>query len=293
MCTTIAEFLTDWLTLRSPELKPRTVDSYRDMIERIIVPMIGSTNAEELTADAVRHLLASIVAEGHERTAEMVYTLLNCAFAELDHNPMSKIRRPKHRQKHPSPWSDEQITCYVAACQAHPHGLALCLAVCCGLRRGEICGLRWKDVDWDAQELDICNQRVTLANGQTVDCAPKSDSSFRRVPVPSELLPRFKREKGHPEAYVCCLTPSGLSQAHSKLVRRLGLPKLGIHGLRHSFATSSMRNNGDARALQAVLGHSSYAVTMNIYTHPDHAMKSRAIDSACAVWYTVLHRVST
>lgn len=290
---TIAEFLHDWLLLRSPELKPRTIDSYRDQIERIISPMIGEINAEELSVDDVRHLLASIIEAGHERTAEMVYTLLNCALAELDHNPMSKIRRPRHRQKHPTPWSDEQITRYVIACQTHPHGLALLLAICCGLRRGEICGLRWKSVDLVNQELDICNQRITLANGQTVDCDPKSESSVRRVPIPLELLPRLRREIGHPEAYVTCLTPSGLSQAHSTLVDRLGLPKIGLHGLRHSFATSSMRNNGDAKALQEILGHSSYAVTMNIYTHPDHAMKSKAIDKSVGIWYTVLHTHKT
>lgn len=290
---TIAEYLHDWLLLRSPELKPRTIDSYRDQIERIICPMIGEIDAEELSVDDVRHLLASIIEAGHERTAEMVYTLLHCAFTELDHNPMLKIRRPRHRQKHPTPWSDAQITQYVTACQSHQHGLALLLAICCGLRRGEICGLKWEAVDLKNMELDIHNQRVRLADGQLIDCDPKSDSSVRRVPIPSALLQRIKRDIGHPNAYITSLTPSGLSQAHAALVDRLGLPHIGLHGLRHSFATSSMRHNNDAKALQEILGHSSYAVTMNIYTHPDHDTKTQAIDKAVNVWYTVLHTSRT
>ncbi|MGX8705505.1 MAG: tyrosine-type recombinase/integrase [bacterium] len=284
----MSTYLRDWLTLKSPDLKPRTIDSYDQLIRRISAE-VGELDISELSNNDVRHLLAVIVAEGHNRTAEAVFVLLRCALKDVNPQIMAKVKRPKNHQKHPVPWKEEYVVRYIAACQSHKHGLALQLALTCGLRRGEICGLRWKDVDLVNMELHIVNQRVTLSNGQTIDCAPKSACSIRDVPIPIVLLPTLKRALGHPEAYVTPLTPSGLSQAHAALVANLGLPHIGLHGLRHTFATSSVKAGGDIRSLQEIMGHSSYSVTMDIYTHPDHDMKSRTVDKATTSWYNVLH----
>jgi integrase len=269
------------------EIKARTVDSYTDLINRLITPALGSVELETLTSDDIRHLLAWIIEAGHERTAELVYVLLHAALMDRLPLALQGIKRPRHRQNSPKPWSDEQIKQYVAACRQHKRGLAFSLAIMLGMRRGEICGLRWRDIDWSYKEIHICNQRVRLASGALVDCSPKSESSVRTIPIPAALLPRLRAERGLPDAYVCPITPSGLSHAHAKLVKQLGLPHIGLHGLRHSFATSSAKHCGDIRSLQGILGHSSYAVTANIYLHPDHDMLSRAIDTPVNLWYNV------
>ena len=285
---TLNRYLHDWLSIHCVDLKPRTRDSYADLIDRLICPAIGSIDVDQLTADEVRHLLASIIDQGHSRTAEMVYVLLRCALAESDNQVMAKVKRPKHRQKHCVPWTDEQAMIYIRACAEHPHGLAFLLALCCGLRRGEICGLRWRCVDFERNELHIIAQRVRLADGQIVDIEPKSQASTRDIPIPAPLLPALRRARGLPDGLVCSLTPSSLSHAHTALVARLGLPPIGLHGLRHTFATSTVKHGGDIRALQDILGHSSYAVTLQIYTHPDHEMKATTIDASTTAWYNGL-----
>jgi len=285
---TVATWLTDWLSLRKPELKPRTIESYADLINRIIIPRIGETALSALTPADVRHLLATITAEGHGRTAESVYVLLCAAFKDFDGpSPMRTVRRPAHRQKSPTPWNDQEAAIYLAALADHPRGLGLALALLMGLRRGEVCGLRWGDIDFSAGVLHVCNQRIRLATGEIIDAPPKSETSIRDLPVPAKLLQQLRAARGLPAAYVCPLTPSGLDQAHRKLVARLGLPPLPFHGLRHTFATACIRHGGDMRALQSVLGHSSYAVTANRYTHPDTLMLARAIDTGTAMCYTV------
>ena len=283
----LATYLADWLIMHSQDIKARTVDCYQDMIIRLVSPVLGAVPVDELTPDDVRHLLAGILEAGHERTAELVYVLLHAALSERQPAALQGVKRPRHRQNSPKPWTDEQIRKYVAACNTHPHGLCFQLAITLGMRRGEICGLRWRDIDWNRQEINICNQRIRLASGALVDCTPKSESSIRTIPIPAVLLPRLKKERGLPDAYVCRITPSALSHAHTKLVKRLELPHLGLHGLRHSFATSSAKHVSDIRSLQAILGHSSYAVTANIYLHPDHDMLSRAIDTPVNLWYNV------
>lgn len=286
---TLGSYLADWLVLHAQDVKPRTADSYADLINRLVSPALGAVDVDAITPDDLRHLIAGIVEAGHERTAELVYVLLHLALAPRCPAALVGVKRPKHRQRSPIPWSDEEMAVYIGACQNHKHGLCFCLAAMLGMRRGEICGLRWKDVNWTTNEISICNQRVRLANGQVIDCAPKSEAGFRVIPIPSALLPRFRAARGHPEGYVCPLTPSGLSHAHQHLVKALGLPPIGLHGLRHTFATSSAKHVGDIRSLQSILGHSSYSVTANIYLHPDREMKTRAIDGPVDSWYTVLH----
>lgn len=285
---TVATWLDDWLALRSLELRPRTIEQYQDLIDRYIVPQIGAVEVSALVPDTIRHLLATIAASGHSRTAELVYVLLRAACRDLDGlDPMRTVRRPAHRQRSPDPWDDQQAASYLAALSDHPHGLALSLAILLGLRRGEVCGLRWGDVDIAAEVIHVRNQRLRLATGEIIDCPPKSAASVRDLPIPAPLLASLRAARGLPTAYVCPLTPSGLDTAHRKLVRRLGLPHIPLHGLRHTMATACIRHGGDMRALQSVLGHSSYTVTANRYTHPDRLMLRAAIDHGPAMCYTV------
>ena len=284
---TVKTWLLDWLSLRRAEVKPRTLESYDDLITRYVIPAIGAIDIAALSPNDLRHLLATIVAKGYTRTAELVYVMLKCAFQELDFNPMNKVKRPKHHQARPLPWSDEQIRLYLSACSVHRHGLALSLALRLGLRRGEICGLRWQDIDFAAGILHVCNQRQRMANGMIVDCPPKSESSVRDIPLPADLIASLRKARGLPSAYLCALTPSGLNSAHRKLVENLGLPSIPLHGLRHSMASASLRHGGEMRALQDILGHSSYTTTANIYTHPDTALKLAALDAAAFACYTV------
>lgn len=286
---TLETWLYDWLQLRTPELAPRTLEQYENLVNRWLVPRIGAVILEDLTADTVRHTLAEISGEGFSRTAELCYVLLTASLRDYDPGLMARVRRPAHRQQRPVPWSDENMAMYVAACQKSRHGTALLLAILCGLRRGEICGLTWSNVDFEAEELHIVQQRQRLADGRLVDCPPKSLSSIRTVPIPAPLLARLRASRGLPGAYVDPITPSGLDAAHRALVKRLGLPPLPLHGLRHSMATACVRHGGDIRSLQAILGHASYATTANIYTHPDRGMLRHALDVATSACYTVLH----
>lgn len=284
---TLDTWLYDWLSLRSPELKPRTIESYSDLIRRHIAPSIGHIELEKLSPMEITHMLASISASGHSRTAEMCFVLLRSALHDLEPNPMRKVRRPAHRQQSPEAWSDDQIITFMKAIRGHRHQLAFMLAIVLGLRRGEICGLRWQDIDFAEGVIHICNQRQRLASGQLVDLSPKSASSVRSLPIPAQLLPLL-RQKRQIAGYVCAISPSGLDAAHRKLVQRLQLPYIPLHGLRHTMATACIRHGGDMRSLQSVLGHANYATTANRYTHPDVEMLLKAIENSTALCYTVL-----
>lgn len=282
---TVSEWLGDWLTLRSGGLRPRTIESYQSLIRLHVSPIIGHVAVDQLTPMHIRPMLARIAAEGHTRTAELCYVMLSAALADLDQQPMKGVPRPAHIQTTPGAWSDDQMEAYSAALIDHPHGLALSLGLYLGLRRGEICGLRWQDVSWETGEICVVNQRMRLDNGQIVDALPKSRSSVRKIPVPDELMARLRKNR-QLSGYIDHITPSGLNKAHRVLVARLGLPPIPLHGLRHTMATSCIRHGGDMRSLQQLLGHAKYSTTADRYTHPDRQMLRAAIDSACRPCYT-------
>lgn len=280
---TIDVYLADWLTLHALEqqCKPRTIESYRYCIGHLS-PLIGGVELSALSAADVKHALAAIVRDGHRRTAEMCYVMLKAALQDLEPSPMKGVKRPAHKQQRPKPWNDEQIALYLAACPAHPHGLALSLGLLLGLRRGEICGLRWQDFNFAEGTVHICNQRQRMASGQIVDCPPKSASSDRVLPIPASLMPMLRAHR-QIAGYLCILSPSGLDAAHRRLVASLGLPHIPLHGLRHSMATACLRHGGDMKVLQLLLGHASYATTANIYTHPDMSSLRKTLDATIAV----------
>ena len=281
----VGDYLGDWLALRSGALKPRTVESYSSLIRLHIAPHIGALPVDQLSPLHIRPFLASLSASGRTRTAELCYVLLRAALADVPGQPMRGVPRPAHIQRSPDPWSDDQMSQYMAALSDHPHGLALSLGIVLGLRRGEICGLRWSDIDWDRGVIHITNQRLRLDTGQVVDATPKSRSSVRPIPVPDPLMARLRASR-QLWGYLDCISPSGLDKAHRALVQRLGLPPIPLHGLRHSMATSCIRHGGDMRSLQLLLGHAKYSTTADRYTHPDTGMLRSAIDAAAIPCYT-------
>lgn len=283
---TVSQYLSDWLTLRSSALKPRTVESYADLFRRYVFPAFGGVELSALDPSEITHLLASIVAAGHTRTAELLFVALKAAFRTLEKNPLHRVPRPRHSQQSPVAWDDAQIAVYMGALVGHKHRLALTLGIVLGLRRGEICGLRWEDVDFDTNVIHIRRQLVRLDSGQIIECSPKSASSVRTLPIPTGLPPLLRAHRQLPTCRLCNLTPSGLDAAHRALARRLALPYTPLHGLRHSFATSCIRNGGEMKSLQLILGHSNYATTANRYTHPDMKMLQKAVDFATRPCYT-------
>ena len=284
---TLSQWLTDWLSLRTPSLKPRTVESYADLIRRYIAPSIGETPLDELTPAQIAHLLAPISAAGHTRTAELIYVMLRSALRDLNPALMQRVPRPAHVQQSPAAWTDDQIVTYLRALEGHRQQLPLTLGLMLGLRRGEICGLRWEAIDFAHNLIHVVNQRQRLATGEIVDCSPKSRSSIRTLPIPSALLPLL-RARRQLSGYLCTITPSGLDAAHRRLVGRLELPYSPLHGLRHTMATSCIRHGGEMRSLQNVLGHASYTTTADRYTHPDASMLLRALEISASPCYNVI-----
>ena len=284
----LSAWLSSWLSLRAASLAPRTVDCYRATIRLHIDPFLGQFALDALTPEQLVGHMAMIAAGGHSRTAQLVHAVLHRALADAVRHrlvvvsPMSDVPRPTYRKRSPRWLEPSEIPAYVSAVLSDPLRLAWLLALSCGLRRGEICGLRWSDVDWSRQLLCVRNQRQRLASGSVVDLPPKSFSGNRDIPIPPQLLPSLRAARqiggyvvainGHP------ITPSALDKAHARLLARAGLPHIRLHDVRHTMGAVGVRQGVPIKVLQVLLGHAHYATTADIYAHVDTAAAREAID---------------
>ena len=169
--------------------------------------------------------------------------------------------------------------------------LGIYISLTTGLRIGEICGLKWSDID-------VCNETITVR--RTIeriymvegDCkhtelvinTPKTKNSCREIPMNKELLAMVKPLKKvvNNEFYVVTneekpTEPRTYRNYYHRLMKRLEIPRLKYHGLRHSFATRCIESNCDYKTVSVLLGHANITTTLNLYVHPNMEQKKRCI----------------
>ena len=172
-------------------------------------------------------------------------------------------------------------------------GIYICL--CSGLRIGEICALKWKDIDMSSGQIKVSKtlQRIYVINGTEshteliVDTA-KTINSMRSIPIAKDLLDiirPLKRLVGN-DSYVLTNTPNPIEPRayrnyYNRLLRQLEVPKLKFHGLRHSFATRCIESKCDYKTLSVLLGHSKISTTLDLYVHPNLEQKQRCVEQMC------------
>ena len=169
-------------------------------------------------------------------------------------------------------------------------GIYICLSA--GLRIGEICALRWEDVDICSGLIRISKtiQRIYVKNG--TDChteviidTPKTVHSMRVIPIARELQRLLSVHGKSVDGKCFVITgsprpvePRTYRNYYNKLMQELKMPKLKFHSLRHSFATRCIESRCDYKTVSALLGHSNISTTLNLYVHPDMEQKQRCVE---------------
>lgn len=169
-------------------------------------------------------------------------------------------------------------------------GIYICLST--GLRIGEICALKWSDIDVAAGTIVIQRtiERIYIIEGkdkhtELIIDTPKTINSYREIPMSKELLSIIKPLKRVVNDAFYVLTneqqpiePRTYRNYYKKLMEQLKIPKLKFHGLRHSFATRCIESNCDYKTVSVILGHSNISTTLNLYVHPNMDQKKKCID---------------
>ncbi len=166
-----------------------------------------------------------------------------------------------------------------------------------GIRIGELCALKWEDVDLKQKSFFIHNtiQRITNIDESAVNktkviiTEPKTQYSIRRIPIPDMLISWFVLFKSSPENYLlsgssCFVEPRTMQYHFHKYVMSAGIKDANYHSLRHTFATRCIEAGVDIKTLSEILGHSSVNITLNRYVHPSFETKKNEINRAAEMF---------
>ncbi|MHB8438529.1 MAG: tyrosine-type recombinase/integrase [Acidimicrobiales bacterium] len=276
----LTDYANNWLETR-PNLRPRTVELYRRLLDKKILPALGTTMIAELSPSTVRTWHAALATD-HPSTAAKAYrllaTVMNTAVADdlILRSPCRvKGAGVERAPERPIPTIAEVDE--LAAAMPERMAMIVVLAAWCQLRRGEVLGLRRRDVDLLHGVLVIEQTVQHFVDGRIVFGPPKTAAGRRRVVVPPHLAPALTAHldrfvDGDPDALVFTgakggpLRPHVLQSAWDTARRKVGRPEIHLHDLRHAGATWAASTGASTAELMARLGHASPRAAL-IYQH--------------------------
>ncbi|MFH9563532.1 tyrosine recombinase XerC [Streptomyces globisporus] len=287
----LSEWLPYWLEeFVRDDRKKTTYAKYETHVRRYLIPHIGSKRLETLGSADVRRMLAAVTAQASAATAKESHRVLRSAITAacreelITRNVVKLVPAPRVESRELKPWDLEETTTFLEAARKDPLYAAFVLAVALGLRRGEVLGLRWSDIDLERRTLTVRNQIQRVQKELYADST--KNRRTRAIPVPLMCVAPLRWQRlrqaaqrlavgkaWHDSDYVFTtrtgrtIEPRNLSRSFERVTADAGLRRIRLHDARHGCATLLFAAGVPARVVMEILGHSQIAVTMNIYTH--------------------------
>ena len=259
---TTLEAFTGWWLEHKTDLKPSTLANYRSILGGY-VDDIGWVKMHEVTPPLLQDLLSRV---DNPKTRLNHIALLRVMFKEAKMygyvitNPVDSIPKPKTRKKEMNYLSPEEVTKLLDASEGKAR-LLIELAVLTGMRRGELFGLKWKDIT-DG------HVNVKRARFRKEEISPKSSHAVRKIPIGEDLKEHLQAYQGEPEEYVFDFDPDNfVKRDFASVLRKAGVRRVRFHDLRHTFATLMISRGVNPKYLQRVMGHENFSTTMDTYGH--------------------------
>jgi integrase len=296
---TFGAFLATWERSISTTVRPTTAQLYRTTTKAYILPRLGTVKLADLTPAILNAFYADLLKTGKRqspgglapKTVRNVHVVIHRALSDavrwgvVVRNVADLADPPRVPKDEAAAWAEETIRAFLDAAEDDRLFALWRLAALTGMRREEVCGLRWSDVDFDNQRLRV--GQVTTIVGSTLQVAePKTNRSRRTIALDAGTVDALRIWRAHQldEATAWgsawketglvftredgrALHPATITRYFGRLVSKAGLPSLTLHGLRHSHITSLLRARQPIQVVSARAGHSSPAVTLNLYSH--------------------------
>lgn len=251
-----------------------------------VLSSIGSIKLQKLKQSDVDSLLKEMDQTLKESSIRSIFSVLkNClgkaiALNLLVENPCTGLELPKTRRKTVQALSIKDQDKLVKEINTNQKFFSIMLALQTGLRIGEICGLKWEDIDFENNTLGVNRtvlriQTEDKAGRKTeiVEVTPKSDNSQRKIPITKSLKKNLlELQKVSSSDYVISnkhksLEPRTIAYRFQIIRKKIGLEKFSFHSLRHTFATRCLEAGGNIATISSLLGHSSTKMTLDCYTN--------------------------
>ena len=281
------EIVNSWLCSVKNKVKESTYINYYIKLQKHILPAFGGVRYEKLTVKSLNDFISDKLNSGLsvKYVSDIVVLIKSVTkFAHRNFNYADKaesVTVPKDKHFREKPVLDEKqqkaLTAHLLNCPTSSN-VGILLSMFTGIRIGELCSLKWSDIDLEKNILTVSKtmQRIKDISGNTktkilID-SPKSKSSARTIPLPDFLTDILRKLRSNADDYVLTgkklyAEPRTMQYRFSAILKKLGLPKVNFHALRHAFATNCIALGFDVKTLSEILGHSSVEITLNRYVH--------------------------
>lgn len=287
------EKLTEWLKTQKIYLKYSTYTNYYNIIMNHIYPKLGDYDVSMIDNDILQQFILEQLDNGRadnkggisHKYAKDIITLLRLTLDDRN----IKIQLPYHQPKDIEIFTKEDQVKLMNYLQSHithkNFGILLCIHT--GIRIGELCALKWGDINFVTQMLRIDKTAIrtyTKEDGsKLIITSPKTRSSNRNIPLNSWIMQYANLLRGDDDNYILTNSskytePNKYRLYYNRTIKNLGLPHLTFHSIRHTFATRCIECGCDYKSLSELLGHSNVSITMNIYVHPQMELKHKCVE---------------
>lgn len=274
-------------------IREQTWKSYESVIRLHIIPNLGNKKVASLTTSVVQKFYNKLLSEGKSgslvRDAHLIlHQAMDVAVKEnlISKNPTNGTKIPKVEYKPKNILNETQMEMFMEAIKQDELWYDFFYTeITTGLRRGELCGLKWCDFNETTGQLNVVRTVTTHKGGGLKAGETKTEKGTRTIYLPpstvkllSERKPKVSSEWIFPNFYNNA-KPINPATAYSRLktiLKKAGLPSIRFHDLRHTFATHALSSGVDARTLSGILGHTNASFTLDTYTHVTNDMQKNA-----------------
>ena len=299
---TVGTWMDEWFEIVAKiKVRPSSHQTYRGYIDNHIKPNIGNIPLEKLTTMDLQKLYRTLLTRGRVERIEaenqpsglsaktvrninqVISSALDLAVAQkiIPSNPTDACELPKveHREMQTIP--EEQLQAFLAEARATGVYEMYYIELATGLRRGELLGLKWQDIDWKNGIIKVRRQ-IARVDGQIVEAPLKTKNSYRTVTISPQAIEVLKQQKAKTHDQYVFPSPNGgpiSPDSVNNMLKRVlaaGIPKVRFHDLRHTFATIALQNGVDIKTVSGMLGHFSAGFTLDTYAHVTTAAQKEA-----------------
>lgn len=307
------DYLLQWLSTHSQShLGQSTFESYQSQITKHIIPKLGSISLQKLMALHLKEFYNEKLNNGRiqskgglsARTVQYIHRIISEALTHavndqlIQKNVAKSIPTIKVRKYRGEVYTLDDLQKLLPVIKGSEIEIVIILAVLLGLRRGEILGISWDQIDFSNKTLTINRQLIRTETG-SVFTTPKTENSNRVLPLADNILKFLEDHKNsqdiiksnldseyHDNNLVICqynddlIPPDNVSKRFANILKKNNLKKIRFHDLRHTFATLMLEQNQSLKTVSMLLGHTSIKTTADIYSH--------SLDSTKRIANTVL-----
>jgi integrase len=289
---TVGEYLTEWLEASRGRVKPTTISGYRQFVHHDIIPALGGIRLQGLTPAKLNAFYAALSERGLKpKSVRNCHVVIHKALADgvrwgrIVRNPADLADPPRVPRSEMRVWDLAQLRRFLAHVAEDRLYAAWIVAATTGVRRGELLGLRWSDVDLDGGRVRI-TQALVVVDGKPAISDPKTAKGRRQLALDPDTVAAlmahrvrqmqerlkwgetyvdsglcFTREDGSP------VSPEWFSDAFARHAAKARLPRVRLHDVRHSYATAALAAGVHPKIVSERLGHSSVGITLDRYSH--------------------------